>query len=113
MVPGQHATSRGAAGARSPLGVAPAPPDRDRLLYHRAPMAHVPAHRGRRVSLRSVRTAGLFPVAFLVVPGLARAGPDPGGLGVGATMAVLLVPKLLAYLVMLTRPSERRGSGGA
>jgi membrane glycosyltransferase len=28
-------------------------------------------------------------------------------------MAVLLVPKVLAYVVMLTRPNERLGSGGA
>jgi membrane glycosyltransferase len=30
----------------------------------------------------------------------------------GGTMAVLLAPKLLAYVALLARPAERRGSGG-
>ncbi len=44
---------------------------------------------------------------------LARTGRRAGGAPVRATMAVLLLPKVLGYLAMLLDPSTRRGCGGA
>ena len=53
-----------------------------------------------------------FPADFSLFPQWPAQDPIRAAWVFAATMAVLLVPKLLAYLVLLTRPAERRGSGG-
>jgi membrane glycosyltransferase len=53
-----------------------------------------------------------FPSDFSLFPQWPAQDPIRAAWVFGATMAVLLVPKLLAYAAMLTRPAERRGSGG-
>jgi membrane glycosyltransferase len=54
-----------------------------------------------------------FPSRFSLFPVWPAQDPIRAAWVFGGTMAVLLVPKLLAYVVMLTRPNERLGSGGA
>jgi membrane glycosyltransferase len=43
---------------------------------------------------------------------MARAGSNPGGMGIRCHDGLLIVPKMLAYIVMLTHKYERKKFGG-
>lgn len=54
-----------------------------------------------------------FPAGFSLFPNWPVQDPVRAAWVFGITMGILVVPKLLAYVVLLVRPRERRGFGGA
>ena len=103
LVPGQPAAPGGADGARPALDLAPASSDRHRLLSHRAALADFPADRNPDFVAGAFVRPEYFPKGFSLFPQWPAKDPVLAAWVFVGTMGMLIVPKLLAFILLLTR----------
>src|SRR6187397_360935 len=82
MVSGQSATSDGTAVARPALGLAAPSPDRRRIIPDSAALAYLSGARNPGLIAGPVCQARIFSEGVFAISDLARAGSDPGRLGI-------------------------------
>ena len=101
MVPRQSATSGRTVVTRISLGFAPPSAHRYRIISYRTPVARVSDAGNPDLTSGAIRQAGIFSEGIFTVSKVARAGSHFGGL------AMPIVPKLLAYILLLTHRKQQ------
>src|SRR3981189_1910328 len=82
MVSGQSAASGTASGARPALGLAAPSPDRNWILPDGAALVHLSGIRNPGIVASAVRQTRVFSKRILAISDLARAGSNPGSMGI-------------------------------